>query len=407
MNDNKTKKKSLWTPIFIVAMLIDTFSSLSSYMTNPIMADYLLYKGVSFELTGILSSLISWVSMLFRPISGWMSDNYNKKKIMILSHGVTFICMIMYTIAPSASFIVPIRIIHGIAFGFTATLSITFATTFIEKDVIAEGLAYLSLGAFVASMFGPQLGSWIASIASISVAFLVAGSLSLIAFILILFLPYKYMEIEKTKLHISLNEIICPKIIPYMVIICLFTLGKSVITYYLNNFGTERAIANVSLYFTVNSLALILTQPLFSKIHDSKGMAYVMYPSFVFAIVSLCVLARSYSLFGVLIAAILNAVGQGTASSALQADSVKIAGEKDSGVAITTCLVGMDIGYAIGPVIGSNLIATVGYTATFGIFALLVVVGMLCFYIFYHLKYKHKKLEMKGEFVYENDDSSR
>ena len=220
MNDNKTNKKGLWTPIFIASMLIDTFSSLASYMTNPIMTDYLSYKGVSFELTGILSSLISWVSMLFRPISGWMSDNYNKKKIMILSHGVTCICMIMYTVAPSASFIVPIRIIHGIAFGFTATLSITFVTTFIEKDVIAEGLAYLSLGALVASMFGPQLGSWIASVSSVSIAFLVAGALSLTAFILIWILPYNYVETEKQKFHISIKEIICPKIIPYMVIIC-------------------------------------------------------------------------------------------------------------------------------------------------------------------------------------------
>ena len=115
-----------------------------------------------------------------------------------------------------------------------------------------------------------------------------------------------------------------------------------------------------------------------------------MYPSFVVSAISFIVLAHSYTLVPVLLAAVLKAVSQGVGSPALQAESAKIAGEGKSGAAISTCLSGQDIGNAIGPVIGSALIARKGYGFTYYSLAGLTLVGLVYFIIYYKNIYKNK-----------------
>ncbi|MBQ1523440.1 MAG: MFS transporter [Erysipelotrichaceae bacterium] len=390
------KTQQLWSWTFIIALIINVFSSVSMYMTNPIMTDCLLEKGVPFAWTGIISSVISWISLLFRPVSGWASDNYNKKRIMLISHGVTAVCMFMYTLAPNVASILIVRILHGIAFGFTATLSLTFAVTFIEKEILAEGLAYLSLGQLLGSMLGPQVGATIAERFSIRTTFAFSGILSAIAFVLIFLLPYSYVKAEKKQMKVSIDDLIYRETIPFMILICIFSIGNSIISYYLKNFGDVRGIANVTLFFMVNSIAMAAFKPFSSKVHDQKGIAYVMYPSFVVSAISFIVLAHSYTLVPVLLAAVLKAVSQGVGSPALQAESAKIAGEGKSGAAISTCLSGQDIGNAIGPVIGSAVIAQKGYGFTYYALAGLTLLG-LAYFIFYYKNTYINKFKMEKE----------
>ena len=384
------KTHQLWSWTFIIALIINVFSSVSMYMTNPIMTDCLLEKGVSFAWTGIISSVISWISLLFRPVSGWASDNYNKKRIMLISHGITAVCMFLYTLAPNVASILIVRILHGIAFGFTATLSLTFAVTFIEKEILAEGLAYLSMGQLLGSMLGPQIGASIAAALSTAATFAVSGILSLAAFLLIFFLPYSHIKKERKQMKLSADDLIYKETIPFMILICIFSIGNSIISYYLKNFGDVRGIANVTLFFTVNSLAMAIFKPFSSKVHDQKGIAYVMYPSFIVSAISFIVLAHSYALLPVLLAAVLKALSQGVGSPALQAESAKIAGEGKSGAAISTCLSGQDIGNAIGPVIGSAVIAKKGYGFTCYALAGLTLLGLLYFVFYYRNTYRNK-----------------
>lgn len=384
------KTHRLWSWTFIIVLIINVFSSVSMYMTNPIMTDCLLEKSVSFAWTGIISSVISWISLLFRPVSGWASDNYNKKRIMLISHGITAVCMFLYTLAPNVASILIVRILHGIAFGFTATLSLTFAVTFIEKEILAEGLAYLSMGQLLGSMLGPQVGASIAAALSTGATFAVSGILSLAAFLLIFLLPYSHIKAERKQMKLSADDLIYKETIPFMILICIFSIGNSIISYYLKNFGDVRGIANVTLFFAVNSLAMAVFKPFSSKVHDRMGIAYVMYPSFIVSAISFIVLAHSYALMPVLLAAVLKALSQGVGSPALQAESAKIAGEGKSGAAISTCLSGQDIGNAIGPVIGSAVIAKRGYGFACYSLAGLTLLGLLYFVFYYRNTYRNK-----------------
>ena len=88
--DSMDKEQNrLWTVPFILVLFVNALNGISSYMVNPAMPEFLVSKGIPFALTGLISSLLSWVALAMRPFSGAMSDRFNKKKIMFVSYLAT------------------------------------------------------------------------------------------------------------------------------------------------------------------------------------------------------------------------------------------------------------------------------------------------------------------------------
>ena len=362
MEENKENKNGLWSLTFVMVLAINALNAISSYMINPILPEYLVSKGIGFGYTGLVSSLMSWVSLFFTPVSGFASDRFSKKKMLILSFISISVSMFLYTVFSGLSGIVLVRMFHGLCFALTSTLSLAFASEFVSVDQIAEGMAYLSLGQLIGSMFGPQIGSSIYDFFGGDAVFYVSCLLNIMALAMTLFLPYKTKQTSKGALRIRFSDLYASELNIYVILITIFSIANGIISYYLKDFGRQRNILNVSLFFTVNSLFMAFSKPFSSRIHDRKGIAFILYPAFAINALSMIAIANSYALPLLLAAAVLKALGQGCGSPAIQAESVKILGDKRSGVAVSTCLIGQNIGNAIGPIIGNQLIVADGYT---------------------------------------------
>lgn len=378
-------RTNLFQPVFLVVLLINALISIVSYMINPILPGYLVSKGVPFASTGIISSIMSWVALFFIPFSGVASDRFNKKKVMLLSYIATAICMVLYVFATDVTSIMIVRIIHGVAFAFSSTLSLTFSTAFVSRDKIAEGLAYVTLTMLVGNMFGPQIGSGIADAFGMQSSFIVAALLSILAVVIIWFLPF-HEEEKKQQSKLQWGDLFSKKVAIYMVLISIFSFGNSIILYYLVDYGKSRGIENITLFYTINTLAMLVARPLFSKLHDKKGIAYILYPAYIITTISMILLAKAYTLVPIIFAAIFKAIGQGCGSPALQAESIKTLGTNRSGVAVSTCMIGQNLGNCVGPVIVANMAAVSGYETVFYFAALLSAAGIPIYFIYHYLQ---------------------
>ena len=123
-----------------------------------------------------------------------------------------------------------------------------------------------------------------------------------------------------------------------------------------------------------------MTKPFTGKWLDAKGVAYTLYPAFVISAVFAFCFARAYTLPLVLVAAVLKAIGQGSGQSAIQADSVRKLGLERSGVASSSCYIGMDLGNVLGPAIGAYVISSSGYELLFNVYGVLL---LLCIPIYW------------------------
>lgn len=377
------KKCSLWTWVYFSVLLINVLNGLALYISNPIMTKYLVLHGVGFEYTGIISSILSWIAMGFRPFSGAMSDRMNKKKLLTASYLLTALCLVLYTVVNQVDLIILVRIIHGIAFAISGTISMSFAIEFIPKSNMAEGISYLGMGTIIGSMLGPQLGTIIFEKAGINYVFYVSTALC-ISCLLFLNLIKSEKPIDKIskKEKLTFESFFAKELLIYVVLISILTLGNGIISYYLVDFGESRNIQNIALFFTVYSIALLIVKPFVGKLQDVKGIKFILYPVFLVYIIGVVILAKSYTLLPVLIAAVCKAIGQGNAAPAIQAESIRRLNIERGGVAISTCLIGQDIGNAVGPIYSSFTTSKVGYEQMFLIYAGILAVGLLIYMLY-------------------------
>ncbi len=374
------KKNAIFTVPFLMILIMSVISGSASYMVNPILPAFLISRGAPMEITGIISSLMSLVALFGRPFSGAASDHYNKKTLMVVSYVLSIFCLLLYTKADSVAMIVFVRILNGIAFSLSGTVAMAFGADFLPLDRLGEGLSYIGIGTVISTMIGPQLGDFIGARYNMEMIFVWASVLNLLCAIGTFLIPYHPKNAgSREGLVLRFENFFAPQLLMYVFLICILSVGNGILLYYLKDFGSSRNITGISLFYTVSSIATVLTKPFSGKWLDKKGIAYTLYPAFIInALFAFC-FARAHTLPLVLLAGVLKAIGQGSGSSAIQVDSVRQLGLERSGVASSTCYIGMDLGNVLGPAIGAFVISSHGYAFLFDVYAVML---LLCIPIY-------------------------
>lgn len=385
---NKKQDKIL-SLSFILIFFVSALGGSASYMINPILPSFLISRGAPMEITGIISSLMSLVALFGRPFVGALSDRVNKKILMVTSYSLSIVCLFLYSISNSVEMIVIVRIINGIAFCLSTTVSIAFGAEFIPISRMGEGISYLGLATIVSTMLGPELGDLAEKYFGLNGVFIWAALLYLICAITTFVLPYNYVKKETKTFKFKLNDFFAFDLWMYVILICIIMVGNGILLYYLKDFGASRNIDNITIFYTVGTVATFLSKPIIGKYIDKYTIDKILFPSLIVTAIFAFIFAKSYALPLLLISAVLKAIGQGTGQSVIQAESVKRLGINKAGVASSTCYIGMDLGNVLGPTIGAYIIADAGYDALFTGYGILLLACIPIYWLY------HKKIEQK------------
>ena len=383
------EQTKLWNRSYIMILVISTFIHSASYMVTPFITKFALSLGAPLTIATTIASLISVSALIIRPFAGRTADRFNRKAIILIANTVTFICILLLARVKTVDGLVIVRLIHGVAFSFTGVAMMAFNSMFIPKDRLGEGMGWMALSTIVSQSLGPSLGTWLVDHFDYSASFYAAAAITLIGVIIFCFIPYSKSESTERK-KFDINDFIIIRLIPYALILCLFSSGNGLITSMLVVFGEHRGIENVSIFFTAYSIVMFLVRPFSGKLVDRKGLRIVLYPSLLTAAIGFIVLGGAKTLTAVIIAGILKAIGQGSGSPAIQSTSLKMIGREKAGVVSSTCYIGADVGNAIAPIIGGYVAENFGYEVMFkGYAVILFVVGTIIFTIKW--KYDYKK----------------
>lgn len=220
---------------------------------------------------------------------------------------------------------------------------------------MGEGIGYFGLGHIIATASGPALGLYIGERYGLSAVFLIAGTIMLSVSLMMFMLPYteqKRKRAETSKgettgkrqdrhprygqdrtpnyrqdgvAHLRYHS--CTGAAPCF-FGSVFSMFNGVIGSYLVLLGEERGIANISLYFTVNAVALILVRVTAGRVYDRYGMSAVLIPAFMLAAVAAFFIGFAKALPIILVASVIKAFAQGSAQPTIQAECIRMLPEK-------------------------------------------------------------------------------
>lgn len=386
MHNISNENTKLFNKHYIILMIISFFSSGSFYLVNVILSAYAVKMGATLALSGVIIGCFSITSLIIRPFSGVIVNRINNKSVLMFAIVIMFISSLAYALVNNPYALIAVRILHGIGFALNGTVSLVLVSAVTPQKRMSEGIAYFGLAQMLACAVMPNIGAWVSDCYSYIMVFYIAAGIILINGIIIMMIPISGNEHTKEatnrseeKKKFSVNDLICIKLLPLAIVGGLFSLFNGLNSSFMLLIGSERGISDIALYFTVNTIVIVLIRLLLGKIADRKNILYVLIPTIITAILAAVMIGMAASLTVILIASVFQAGGQGIAQPSLQAECIKRVDPQKRGTASGTYYMFSDIGQGLGAMIGGAVSGAWGYDVMYyGVAAIYTICLPFC-----------------------------
>ncbi|NMD69060.1 MFS transporter [Bacillus sp. DNRA2] len=379
-------KEKIWTKDFLLICLANFFIFLGFQMTLPTIPLFVEELGGNDQMIGFVVGVFTFSALLLRPFAGHALESKGRGLVYLTGLAIFVLSVGAYGFATGIMFLLVLRIIQGVGWGFSTTASGTIATDLIPPKRRGEGMGFYGLSGNVAMAFGPSLGLALAGTISFKMLFFICAGLGLSALLLAVNIKYKKVErpaahspaaaVSGKKLDLIEKSALSPSLLLFFNTV---TFGG--IATFLPLYTAQKDISGIQWYFLLYAIALMLTRTFSGQIYDRKGHKAVYIPGALLIIVAMLLLMwlpNSVTLYG---AAICYGLGFGTIQPALQAWSVDQAPPHRKGMANATFFSFFDLGIGIGAMLFGVIGQRLGYESIYLTSAISVLISIILYLI--------------------------
>lgn len=353
------QKSTLWTRNFVILFFANAVIGLGAALTHALLALYCRELGADDSVVGMVSGIFALTALAVRPISGPAIDAWNKKKLYLVTITMNAFCTFGYGISSSIPMIIFFRLLHGIGNGTSAALCLAMATESLPSNKISSGIAVYMLSTVISTAVGPGIGLALAERFGYNITYYISASLILAATLVGSRLDYS--GVKSKPLRIRLDTVIAKEAVVPALIIAIMKFASSTIDSFLVLMVTDREVAGLSTYYTLNAVTAVASRPLAGRIADKYGSTKVLYPTLVLFMCNLILLAFCDSTWMLWLSALTHAFGYTAFYSMLQALAMKITPAERRGAGGSTCYIGTDTGALLGPIVAGEIANSFGF----------------------------------------------
>ncbi|MBO1002173.1 MFS transporter [Pseudogracilibacillus auburnensis] len=375
------KQEKIFSRDFAFIWLANFFVFLGFQMTLPTIPIFVNDLGGSDQLIGIIVGIFTFSALLFRPYAGHALETKGRGVVYLFGLALFVLSVGSFGLIASMTFLIIMRIVQGIGWGFSTTASGTIATDLIPPKRRGEGMGYYGLSGNLALAFGPALGLTLADVLTFKQLFLICAGLGLIALIIALNIKYKKVDESPHKTQLARFDVIEKTAINPSILLFFITLTFGGITSFLPLYAAEKSIEGIQLYFISFALFLMLSRIFAGRIYDRKGDLYVIPPGTILIFTAMLLLAWLPNMMTMIVAGALYGLGFGTVQPALQAWAVDKAPNNRKGMANATFFSFFDLGVGVGAILFGQLAFLFNYGIIYVVSACSVLVALM-FYTF-------------------------
>ena len=397
MNEAIPTKDPIFTKSFNLNFVINFFVYLCMYLLIVVIAGYSKTEfHASDSLAGLVVGLFIVGSLIGRFITGKYVNSFGPKKILFFGLICLIITQLLYFIPGSVWFLMIVRLLNGIATAIATTATGTIAAYVTPPTRKSEGISLFSLSLVLGTAIGPFFGMLLMNSFSIQILFMICVILGVLSGLLSLFIKIDFKTVASkndtsNRKAFSLGNFIAKEAIPVAIVMMLIGVTYAAILTYLQAFAVERNLVTAASYFFIfYAVASLVTRPIAGRLMDDKNENVVVYPAFIFLIISFAMLMFSFDGWVLLIAGIALGIGYGNLSSSMQAIAIKVSPSTKYGLATSTYFIGLDIGIGFGPSFLGLFTHMITYSQLYGIMAILGIITLFIYFVVHGRNVKHQ-----------------
>lgn len=357
-------KSKLYSRDILFILMASFFYFASPMLVTPLITGFSGSLGASAALMGTIGGLMNLCALFCRPFVGNLADRLSKYKVSFAGGLLQMIACLGYIFAVSPAMIVAARIVNGVGFACCSVCMSTWMSNMLPKEKIGSGMGLYGTMNALAMAAAPAIGIRVYQTIGHRAAFVLAMIFALLTAVIIQFVKDKGLPVEqgsREKSSSSRSLQICDrKVIPIALIIMLFSIPYCATQSFLVTYTETRQInVAVSWFFPLYAIALLVLRLSLKSLFDRLPFKVFLLAGSACAAAGILFLAFMRNNLEMLLAAIFMAGGYGIMCSVCQSTAILLAGEARRGLANSTYYIGLDLGMALGPVIGGFLMGSV------------------------------------------------
>lgn len=389
--------EKLWNSNYIKIWSVNFIIHFSFTLIVPLLPLYLSETfGANKETIGLCLAGYSVMALLIRPFSGYITDSFPRKIVLIICSFFFFLVFGGYLIAGSLAMFTIFRTLHGLPFGAATVSASTVAIDVLPSSRRTEGMGYYGLANNLATVIGPILAIWFLNIfqGNYQPLFWLSLGVSFAGILLDFSIDIPRKEFIPNKKAISLDRFFLLKGWREAVTLVCFACSYGVVSTYVAIYGKEALgiTSGAGLFFSFLAVGLILSRLTGAKaLRENRvtrnatiGMLISVFGYLLFAVVQ-----QPWAYYG---SAFIIGLGNGHMYPAFLNMFINLAEHSQRGTANSSILTSWDAGVGLGVLIGGLLSEHLGYAAAFlGAFAVNVT-GIILYFAMSRSHFEKNKL---------------
>lgn len=362
-------KSKLYSRDILFLLMASFFYFASPMLVTPLITGFSGSLGASAALMGAIGGLMNLCALFCRPFVGNLADRLSKYKVSFVGGLLQMVACLGYIFAVSPAMIVAARIVNGVGFACCSICMSTWMSNMLPKEKIGSSMGLYGTMNALAMAAAPAIGIRVYQTIGHRAAFVLAMIFALLTSVIIQFVKDKGMPVNAEpqetfasgkKLPAKHPQICDRKVIPIALIIMLFSIPYCATQSFLVTYTETRQInVAVSCFFPLYATALLVLRLSLKSLFDRLPFKVFLLAGSVCAAAGILFLAFMRNNLEMLLAAVFMAGGYGIMCSVCQSTAILLAGEARRGLANSTYYIGLDLGMALGPVIGGFLMGSV------------------------------------------------
>ncbi|MCA1020836.1 MFS transporter [Halobacillus litoralis] len=375
-------KPKLWTWPFIFLILANLFTFMSFQMLLPNLPPYIESIGGSTLEVGLITTTFAFAAIVIRPFIGHLLMTRARKLLILIGSTALLILTMMYPVTQVVFFLLVIRFIHGLAWGWSTTVNGTAAVDLVPRRRVGEGMGYFGLSVTVGMIMAPSLGIYLYQNYSFSLLVWISAALGIIALLLFsvtsFTTPDQVYENQKNPPRFSFKDALIEKRSWYPALVTILnTFGYGAVVTYIVIFGNEQGLDGTFLFYFFNAVLATVSRPITGRYFDKRGPWNLIIVCSVISFIAMWVLATADSNLDLIIAGALFGAGYGSMMPALQAWVISKTSIERSGIANGMYYSSIDLGIGASALVLGFIYQFVNTAALFKLSSFLFLVVMV------------------------------
>ena len=365
MASNKRHDRLVTRDVALVMIAAFCFFA-SNMLVTPLMAGYSESLGATGAIMGLVSGMMSIVSLFCRPIAGLLSDRTSKRVLVGVGASIYLVSNVWYSLASNPMSLIAARMLNGVGFACCSVCLATWMSLLLPLRHMGAGMGLYGTMNALAMAVGPAIGIKAQQLIGYRHTFVISAAMAVLMVAAVFLVRNGGLPDRQTAkpagarrritAHGLVRLIIEPRVVPLTFVFMLFALPYFANQSFLVTYVEARHLhVEASLFFPLYAAALLVMRLTMRDLFDRWSFRRFLIGCSICLLGMLACLAIMTNDWLMLAAGIFTAASYGIMSSVTQSQAVLIAGRERSGIANSTYYIGIDLGMLLGPLVGGFL----------------------------------------------------